>query len=79
MTEPTTAKKNNVERSRFIRAAERRTKAVMADLLILESLSNGRWAICKDDIDRIFGVLSAELKRVRISFEDRLPREKFQL
>ncbi|MEM3490033.1 MAG: hypothetical protein QXO75_10335 [Nitrososphaerota archaeon] len=74
------AVKNESKDERFKRIATRRVQRILNDLRLLGNCSNtGTYYYKEDDINKIFGAISNEVKRVRMLFSNTESKRRFSL
>lgn len=74
------AVKNESKDERFKRIATRRVQRILNDLRLLGNCSNtGTYSYKEDDINKIFGAISNEVKRVRMLFSNTESKRRFSL
>jgi hypothetical protein len=68
------------KKERFIRIAERRTNNILEQLRLLGNCSNkNNYSYTEEDVKKIFLVIEAELKMVKMKFNSKANKEKFKL
>lgn len=68
------------KKERFVRIAERRTNNILEQLRLLGNCSNkNNYSYTEEDVKKIFSVIEAELKEVKMKFNSKANKEKFKL
>ena len=67
--DPTTEKPKRSRRDRFVQVAERRTKRVLKEIVMLSNCSNkNAYEFTETDVHKIFGAIDAEIKKAQDRF-----------
>jgi hypothetical protein len=70
MSDSGQARPRKTRRERFLSVAERRTKRVLKEVVMLGNCSNrNAYEYTAADVSKIFGAIEAELARIRERFE----------